>query len=166
MAVHVYVWLPNLDNLGHASLRVDGGLPGGVVYYSCWYKSEEKKILGKIKVGATLQAMTWGATAAQNTYDEDWSAEGGRDPHAVRLDHLDETAIKKAINEHALANHYQAFFHNCAVHARQVLLAGVPGGWSMSAVSFVMAGGPITVMTPAGLLSFVKSLKVLDLVNS
>jgi hypothetical protein len=66
---------------------------------------------GQLK--ATIQALTYGAGAISRSYASDVRAEDGRSPHSVRLTSVDESAIKKGMDENAKKG-YQFFTDNCA----------------------------------------------------
>jgi hypothetical protein len=121
MAVVVYVWFLDPSNCGHAAMKVDGGLPVGEVYLSRWPDNTP----GQLK--ATIQALAYGAEAISRSYANDVKAEGGRSPHSVRLTSVDESAIKKAIDENAKKRYYQFLIDNCAVQVSECLDAGVGG---------------------------------------
>jgi len=112
MAVEVYVWLPKGTNVGHAAMKVTGGIPGGDMYLSRW-------------PGKVSEVIIPGVGVARR-YADDVASEGGP-PSVVRLTKLDETAIKKAIVDSHTKNLYQFLSMNCSSQVKKCLDAGITG---------------------------------------
>ncbi len=113
MTVEINVWFPTVKgDIGHASMMVDGGDPPGAMYLSRWPGS--------------LAAALVAGKGANNRFDDDVSAEGGRQPSKIRLTKLDETAIKKAMKKYLTDDLYSFLLLNCAQQVDQCLTKGLP----------------------------------------
>lgn len=147
--VSIYVWFPHGINLGHAAMRVTGGMPVGEMYLSRW---------PDFKAGflSALASLTVGVGAVNNAYETDLKAEGGRSPETVQLMYLDEGAIKAAIKDLAAENYYQLGWSNCATQVRECLNAGVAGGLALGLLwsSTIVLGA-----SPLGLLEYARFLR-------
>lgn len=136
MSVELYVWFPKplSGNIGHASMRVDGGLPGGEVYLSRWPGSLSAVLAGR---------------GTNNFYMTDVNVEGGP-PTVVRLNNLDETAIKASIRKVLTYNFYSFLALNCAQQVDLCLSEGLSGlGYALSYVPAVQAMTPWTLYAKA-----------------
>lgn len=150
MTVYVCVWFPKSGNIGHASLWVDGGAPKGVRYLSRW-------------PGSLASALFIGS-GADNTYDQDISAEGGP-PYEVVLKGLNETDIKAAMKVAYFTKIYGFTSLNCATHVSLCLRAGVPSlslaSLTDRAMDKTSLGGLKTaaLATPAGVYAYAQALR-------
>ena len=149
MAVEVYFWPPQGGNIGHASIKVDGGSPQGIAYLSAW-------------PGSALSIFL-PAQGDYHQFDDDVSSEGNRQPQVVRLTNLDETAIKKQIDAFKSAATYSFISLNCATQASICLNAGVPGARLRQVLD--MLNGPMgyvfgtsVINTPWTLFLYAKTL--------
>ncbi|MDQ6786796.1 MAG: hypothetical protein M3033_08290 [Acidobacteriota bacterium] len=148
MAVEVYCWQPKGNNVGHASIKVDGGAPPGSSYLSVWPGEALAIVFGK---------------AAFNKYEDDVGSEGGQ-PLVARLTKLDETAIKAQMEIMRRSENYCFIAFNCATQASICLNAGVPGATVRRALDFL--GGPLSfvfspsiINTPWNLYAYAKLLE-------
>ena len=145
MSVEVYVWMPSIRNfnIGHAAIKVTGGMPPRDVYLSAWPKTQLSKILGPM---------------VNQKYADDVAAEAGKQPTKFRFNSLDETAIKAEIDQMMRENTYAILTDNCCSHVRASLNAGL--NWALATTLTLTSGG--FVSNPFQLVSYCQQLSLLE----
>ncbi|HLV86307.1 MAG TPA: hypothetical protein VKV39_04970 [Candidatus Sulfotelmatobacter sp.] len=145
VSVEVYIWTPSIHNfnIGHAAIKVTGGMPPGDVYLSAWPKTQLGKILGPM---------------VRQKYADDIAAEDGKLPTTFRFYSLDETAIKAKIDQLVRENTYAILTDNCCSHVRDGLNAGV--NWALATTLTLSSGG--LVSNPFQLTAYCRQLSLLE----
>jgi hypothetical protein len=148
--VIVYVWPAGGGNVGHASMLVDGGTPGGLLYLSWWPPKPNQKVTSLILTGGNRT----------KTYAEDCASEDGDPRGAVDFDEgvLNETAIKKWWNDKlAKGETYKLFSNNCSTAVAEALKVGGSDAYFAQEVKDGMRDAFIShnaLWTPADVLRY------------
>lgn len=113
----VYIWYPDGDNIGHASMHIGDHQEGdSIQWYVSWWPQDAAGLTDTI-------------LSAPNTYDDDVAAEGGA-PHVVyTINTLNINVMKAswdAIRTKPQA-HYRLLPKNCSTIVARVLRAGGAG---------------------------------------
>lgn len=127
--VIVFIWMPHVDNFGHAALGIEGGP------YVSWWPSDE------VPVGAKGGSAMMGSVATAMSMRTDKEAEGGRNPDwasgpipnmdvkKIRLwwNDLSPMSSNDAATRHTpvrAAGHYDLRDRQCASVVMEALLVG------------------------------------------
>jgi hypothetical protein len=117
---------------GHASMSVDGGEPPGGIYIS-WWPSRDNRQPKFPKAGGLLRQVYSVQAIMGRTYDDDVQGEDNKPPdHVIRLNGLDETAIKTWWHDLLQSSDtiWSSLGQNCATTVARALKAG--GGDDMT----------------------------------
>lgn len=140
--ITIYIWKPANGLYGHTSMKVTGGVPRDSVYVSWW---------------PNRNVSTFECTDARMySYQDDVEAEG-RDPDPViRIDGLNETAIKTWWRDFRLTqDQWCTITLNCSV----AVVRGLKAGGSDRFVSARNCHHNWSVWRPMTLLDYVKDLR-------
>jgi hypothetical protein len=136
--VEVFFWEAHEGCFGHVAMKVTGGVPPGEVYLSRF------PITSAGDARTRLLIMSIGVATVSKAYEDDVRAEGNMQPTGkVQMYNLDETAIKKKIQE-TNGGRYEIFVSNCATTVRTCMDAGIPFGKA----ALLTAGGLSTGLIP------------------
>ena len=140
MTVKVYVWLPRIPSVGHASMELDNG-----TYISLWPgedKTGKKKKRKKIKKGKKDQHDERSENLDEDIYNEDRSQD-----YTFRIYDLDEGAIQRWWDN--FDGRWRLIGQNCC----DTVIGGLRAGGSDGKLSFsdrihfrtVLIWTPVTV---------------------
>ena len=142
MTVTIYVWLPRLDSLGHASMKLGNG-----TYISLW--PAEDKTGKKKKKGKKENHQE-----RSESLEEDIDLEE-RDPDArYRINGLDENAIQE------WWDHFDERWHLLSQNCARTVIEGLRAGGSDRRLGFMswVYHGVTVVWTPLRVATYCESL--------
>ena len=147
MTVTVYVWLPRLNSLGHASMKLGNG-----TYISLWPaedKTGKKKSQKKIRKGKKENHQERSESLEEDTDLEE------RDPDKVyRINGLDENAIQ------AWWDHFDERWRLLGQNCARTVIEGLKAGGSDRRLGFLsrVYHGVTVVWTPLRVATYCESL--------
>jgi RHS repeat-associated protein len=143
LVVHIWNFAGSADAWGHASMTLDDG-----THISWWPSGNDRR--------GSLYPSTPLYTAPANdpqTMDDDVQLEGRIPDRDIRIDGLDEAAIKKWWIAFKAANKWKTLTQNCSTTAAEALSAGGARKFSILGGGFPIHG----VWSPEDVANYAKS---------